>query len=422
MSSRTLRARALVPKRSPLTAPEAITVKDGLIRGMPAILRSATDLLAPDMMLSHVLNFSRAIAALLVLFFHIRSTLVVPYDELDVHNWLARAFFLITTFGHDAVIIFFVLSGYLVGGAVLRLDMRSSRDLVDYAVDRCIRVGPVLIAATALSVTLQQLSPSFACHDTPGTILGNALGFQNFLVTPLCNNLPLWSISNEVVYYFTFPAMVAAFSCVFSVWLAISLGCVALIFALSLKLAPLDDTSIVFDFPFWLIGAALWLVPARFPRRRWLALLMLAAALLFGRFDFGKEHFWFRDLLLAMSFAYVLVTFFNQPVPQSGFRAMLARPAVNWSRRFADFSFSLYVTHYPLIRLYISVLNANHHESRHTAITFQLLLEFVSLSAFCILLASGFSALLERPRKVFKRVLVGRLPVSSSPGPDRTGQ
>jgi peptidoglycan/LPS O-acetylase OafA/YrhL len=94
----------------------------------------------------------------------------------------------------------------------------------------------------------------------------------------------------------------------------------------------------------------------------------------------------------------------------------------NWSRRFADLSFSLYVTHYPLIRLYTSFLNANHYELRHTTVTPQLLLELVSLSAFCILVASGFSALFERPRKLFKRALVGRLPISWSPRPDRTGQ
>jgi peptidoglycan/LPS O-acetylase OafA/YrhL len=397
-------------------------VHQKFVRRMPVMPKSAADLLAPGMVLSHVLNFSRAVAALLVLFFHIRSTLVAPYDSLNVHNWLTSAFFLITTFGHDAVIIFFVLSGYLVGGAVLRLDMRSQRDLVEYCVDRSIRIGPVLIAATALSVTLQQLAPSFACSDTPGTILGNALGFQNFLVNPLCNNLPLWSISNELVYYFAFPVMVAAFSGVFSTWLAISLGCIALIFALSIKLAPLDDTNIVFDFPFWLLGAALWLVPDRLPRRRWLALPMLAAALLLGRFDFGKEHFWFRDLFLAASFSYVLVTFFNQPMPQLGFSAAFARAVANWSRRFADFSFSLYVTHYPLIRLYAYFLNASQHEGRHTAITLQVLLEFVSLSAFCILVASGFGALFERPRQLFKRVLIGRLPVSWSPKPDRTGR
>jgi peptidoglycan/LPS O-acetylase OafA/YrhL len=369
------------------------------------------------MALSHVLNFSRAGAAVLVLFFHIRSTLVVPYDALDAHSGLSSAFFLITTFGHDAVIIFFVLSGYLVGGAVLRLDMKAQSDLFEYWVDRSVRIGPVLIAATVLSVALQLVTPSSGCGDSPTTILGNAFGLENFIVRPLCNNLPLWSISNEVVYYFAFPVMIAAFFRLFSIWLAIALACVALICALSMQLAPLDETNIIFDFPFWLIGAALWFVPGGFRRLRWLGLLMLAAALAVGRLDIGKDHFWLRDLFLAASLSIVLITFFNQPMPAAGARAVLAGRLAELSRRFANLSFSLYVTHYPLIRFYVAI---SHHEARHKSVTIELLLEFVFLSAFCILVASAFSALFERPRRLFRRFLIERAPLSCSQELDRT--
>jgi peptidoglycan/LPS O-acetylase OafA/YrhL len=388
-----------------------------MVHGVPMISKRATNLLAPNMALSHVLNFSRAIAAVLVLFFHIRSALVVPYEDLHVHNWLARAFFMVTTFGHDAVIIFFVLSGYLVGRAVLGLDMRSPRDISEYWIDRTVRIGPVLIAATALSATLQLMAPASACTDTPATIVGNVIGFQNFLVRPLCNNLPLWSISNELVYYFAFPVIIAASLRLFSIGLAVSFGCVALIFALSMTLTPLDDTNIVLDFPLWLIGAALWFVPNRFVRSRLLSLALLVIALLFGRLDFGKEHFWFRDMLLAAAFSYLLITFFDQAMPASGMDAVLARHAAKWSRYFADLSFSLYVTHYPLIRLYIDI---THHDARHTTVTLSLLFEFLCLSTMCILFASGFSALFERPRRLFKRFVIGRLPLSWSPELDGT--
>lgn len=381
--------------------------------------QSGANPLAPTMALSPVLNFSRALAALLVLFFHVRSTLFVPYDSLAVHNDLATAFFMITTFGHDAVIVFFVLSGYLVGGAVLRLDMRSSRDVCEYWLDRSIRIGPVLMAATALSATLQQMAPTLGCRDSAQTILGNALGFQNFLVKPLCNNLPLWSISNEVVYYLAFPVLVAAFARVLSVWLVIACAGIALIVAFSFRFAALDDTNIVFDFPFWLIGAALWFVPARFPRFRWPALLMVGAALYFGRTDIGKQHFWLRDLFLAASFSYVLITFFNKPMPQSGIRSVLADHLANWSRRFADLSFSLYVTHYPVVMLYIHFLDANRRQT-HTAVTPLVLLEFACLCLACIAVASGFSALFERPRRLFKKLLADRLPISLSATPDDT--
>src|SRR5258707_318245 len=137
-----------------------------------------------------------------------------------------------------------------------------------------------------------------------------------------------------------------------------------LVCVLSLSLAPLDDTNIVFDFPFWLIGAALWFVPeGNFKRLRWLALLLVAGALLFGRFEVSKSYFWLRDLFLAAAFSFLLVTFFNRPMPQCGIRATVANYLANCSRWFADFSFSLYVTHYPLIKLYVYlVLNAGRHE------------------------------------------------------------
>jgi peptidoglycan/LPS O-acetylase OafA/YrhL len=380
---------------------------------MPITPKHSADALVKNKALSHFLNFSRALAAVLVLFFHIRTALVVPYDSLQVHNWLTRTLFAATSFGHDAVIIFFVLSGYLVGGAVLKLDLRSSHDLWGYWVDRIVRIAPVLIATIGFSIILQREAPLFECNDSSVTILGNILALQNVFVRPLCNNLPLWSISNEVVYYFVFPVMIAALSRLFSVWLAVSIVFVLLICIWSLGLAPWDDTNIVLDFPFWLIGAGLWFIPDRFNRLRWLALLMLSAALLFGRLDAGKNYFWFRDLFLAASFSFLLVTFLNQPMPKSGVRATVATYFANWSRWFAEFSFSLYVIHYPLIRLYIYFgLNSGLHGTRYTAITPLIAAEFVGLGAFCILIALGFSWLFERPRRFFKRTIVARLGIS----------
>lgn len=74
---------------------------------MAKIVRPAVNILAPEMALPHVLNFSRGTAALFVLLFHIRTTLVVPYESLETRNALARAVYVVSTFGHDAVIVFF---------------------------------------------------------------------------------------------------------------------------------------------------------------------------------------------------------------------------------------------------------------------------------------------------------------------------
>jgi peptidoglycan/LPS O-acetylase OafA/YrhL len=361
------------------------------------------------MALPRVLDFARALAALLVLLFHIRSTLLAPLGALDGYNAATVGFYLLTSFGHDAVIVFFVLSGLLVGGAVLRLDFDSPHELRTYWLDRSVRIAPVLVAATVLAVTLQHAIPNAACHDAPATILGNAMGLQNFLVRPLCNNLPLWSISNEIVYYVAFPVIVAALSGVFSIRLALCSAGLALVFALALVRAPFDDTNIVLDFPFWLIGAALWLVPRGLGRQRSLALLLLAGALLLGRLEIGRQHWWFRDLALALSFAYTLATFFDAAMPREGTNAALANCLALPFRWFAEISFSLYVVHYPLIRLYGAAIGITHADARYTTISWRFLLEFAGLTAVCIVVAFGFSLLFERPRGLFKRAIADRL-------------
>jgi hypothetical protein len=71
------------------------------------------------------------------------------------------------------------------------------------------------------------------------------------------------------------------------------------------------------------------------------------------------------------------------------------------------------VTHYPLIKLYIYLVQSfGRSEVRSAAVTPRILLEFIGLSAFCIVIAFGFSVLFERPRRLFKRTIVRRLQIS----------
>ena len=382
-----------------------MTLRNGRVKP-----KLSTDVLAQEKALSYLLNCSRGIAALLVLFFHIRTTLAVPYEQLRTHTILARLLYTISTFGHDAVIIFFVLSGFLVGGAVLRIDMREREGVWHYGIDRAVRIAPVLFATTAFAVLLQHVDARAGCADMPTTIVGNAFAAQNLLVSPLCNNLPLWSISNEVAYYFMFPVIVAAISGQGGTRLAYLSGGVLLIVVLSLALTPLDDTNIVIDFPLWLIGAALWFFPEKTYRFGALALLALGAAFVFGRLDVAKANFWLRDIFLATAFATLLLTATNRTLPQAGILAVIVGHLVGAGRWLADISFSLYVTHYPLIRLYAYfALSHGGQEQRFTSVTPRFLLVFASLSVTCVLVAAIFSAVFERPRGFLKRALFRRL-------------
>ena len=66
-------------------------------------------------------DYLRVIVANLVVLGHLRALLFVDYHQLlpENQNISSKLFYLVTSSGHEAVIIFFVLSGFLVGGTTL---------------------------------------------------------------------------------------------------------------------------------------------------------------------------------------------------------------------------------------------------------------------------------------------------------------
>ena len=72
------------------------------------------------------LDALRGFAAFSVLLNHWRDAFFVDYSSLSHHNPLLAVGYLVAGLGHAWVIVFFVMSGYLVGGSVLR-SMSSGR-------------------------------------------------------------------------------------------------------------------------------------------------------------------------------------------------------------------------------------------------------------------------------------------------------
>src|SRR5580698_9170265 len=72
------------------------------------------------------LDALRGFAAFSVLLNHLRDALFVDYEAIARHNPLTSAAYLVSGLGRQWVMVFFVLSGYLVGGSVLRSIGRGS--------------------------------------------------------------------------------------------------------------------------------------------------------------------------------------------------------------------------------------------------------------------------------------------------------
>src|ERR1700722_19961142 len=96
---------------------------------------------------SPFLDLIRATAALLVLFGHTRNWFFSNIGAVEHPSILLKLFWLLTVLEHEAVVLFFVLSGFLIGGAVLNSMRKGSFDLGSYLIARFSRIYIVYIPA-----------------------------------------------------------------------------------------------------------------------------------------------------------------------------------------------------------------------------------------------------------------------------------
>jgi peptidoglycan/LPS O-acetylase OafA/YrhL len=172
------------------------------------------------------LDLLRGVAALLVCTEHLRAFLMVHYGDTKMHGLGERIFYFSTGLGHQAVMIFFVLSGYFVGGSVAGAYQAGKWSWLQYAIRRLSRLWIVLLPALMLTLVwdvagrhlapagyngafheLYSSGPSAQAPADLGltTFSGNALFLQTILVPPFGTNGPLWSLANEFWYYLLFP-------------------------------------------------------------------------------------------------------------------------------------------------------------------------------------------------------------------------
>lgn len=145
------------------------------------------------------LDALRFIAAFMVLLSHTRNTFFPAFGDLpaDQQNIFSMALTMFCRMGHEAVIIFFVLSGFLVGGRGWERIQNGTMNVSSYAIDRFSRIYPPLLAAILFYFVTSCVIPG-----TPfswATAIGNLLNLQGICCKSLVS--PFWSLSYEVWFY-----------------------------------------------------------------------------------------------------------------------------------------------------------------------------------------------------------------------------
>jgi len=148
----------------------------------------------------HWLDLVRFIAALMVVLVHARGHLFVDYGSLPVSDKTIgiAIFYALTRLGEEAVIAFFVLSGFLVGGRSMVKMVRGEFVPSSYAVDRIVRI--MLPLAPALIYTAIVRLVVDGGFDGLG-LIENLFSLQGVVAPVFGGNAPLWSLSYEVWFY-----------------------------------------------------------------------------------------------------------------------------------------------------------------------------------------------------------------------------
>ena len=306
------------------------------------------------------LDAARAFAALAVLLGHLRNLFLVDFGMARSKGPIVQVVYLLSGFGHFAVVIFFVLSGYLITGSIVKQHEKGNWSWGSYALNRLVRLYVVLVPALLLGALIDQIGfhafgnrGPYAGQDYAhmfvqplaetsgfGVGLGNALFLQGIACPTFGTNGPLWSLSYEFWYYALFPLIFVALR-PGKAWGARA-GCLLLVAGISLMTGP----AILASFPIWLLGSCLVAMESLVRRR---SILMSGAglALLFFTLLFVRTHPAISpivsDYLVGFVFALCLLT--AMPFRQ---REATTRVAKSISL-VAEMSYSLYLVHVPLL-------------------------------------------------------------------------
>ncbi len=321
--------------------------------------------------LSLYLDFLRVGAALVVLVTHL------AYVELSggmLAPW--------RLYGNDAVMLFFVLSGFVIAYVA----EQKERDARDYALSRLARLWSVAVPALLLTILLDQWgrSPDPAAYrswwyagEAPASRILAALTFTNelwFASTRPFSNGPYWSLGYEAVYY-------ALFGALFYLrgrrrLLAAALVCL------------LAGPKILLLFPIWWLGVLAYRRTRRGPLPPRLGLVLFAGSILgYAAFRWSGLPVAFlaetRALLGAGNVAHYLhfsdefvSSYVIGPLVAAHFLGAHAlshrigkafAPVAGFVRWIAQYTFTIYLLHYPLLRFLGAALPYDRQSPLHVA-------------------------------------------------------
>ncbi|MGE3261584.1 MAG: acyltransferase family protein [Bacteriovoracia bacterium] len=306
------------------------------------------------------LDFLRGLASILVVAGHLRYLFFPPFESLEHPGLFLTFFYYLSSFGHIAVIVFFVLSGFWIAASVSRGPLVEF-SIVHFAARRLSRLYIVVIPGLLLTAILDyagmnipRTAPFYYApmEQFYGFVIAEQYGWNGFIGTLLFlqgirssifgSNSALWSLTYEFWYYAVFGALLVLFfrkkilpkllSAAFLLW----------------AYNYIFHNLILARFAIWLLGVLAlvlstrsWILGRKSLGLRLISLFSLgifAIRPLYPRI--GEFNADFITGFFTWALVLGLIMLDNQTLPAAYTR---------FARLIAGFSFSLYVVHLPIL-------------------------------------------------------------------------
>jgi peptidoglycan/LPS O-acetylase OafA/YrhL len=260
------------------------------------------------------------------------------------------------SFGQEAVLVFFLLSGFVIFANEKTRVHRPG----GYYLRRLRRIYPPMIVAMLVSTALWGLGlidVEFSWKSLIGTLL--ALQDIDFLkpgviTDPYLGNDPLWSLSYEVFFYATFPLAMILWrrSIQLARW---AVPTIAVVAYLSFLAWPNHFSLVLAYFLMWWVGAMAAHLYTRGEMQlrnavpELLGLTALAGAAALGVGLFGPQGAGYFPVLILRHCLTVLALFVVLFTPIRHWMSSLSLEISRPVAAVAGISYGLYVVHYPLL-------------------------------------------------------------------------
>ncbi len=299
----------------------------------------------------------RGLAALYVLIHHARLLLTQPFyegfiknqDKYNLIDKLMVYFFSSFKYGHYAVLIFFVLSGFVIH---LKQAGKNKKILKisDFYAKRILRIYPTLIVSFLLTFCCAAIPYYFLTKPLVDFNLYNFL-YNLFLIpqSPIWgNNYPVWSLKHEWYFYILYPVLqwTAKSHYFYSLSIPIILN---ITFAFGINIPFIGEANMTILY--WWLGAGL----AELYKSEFLShkLIYFSAPFIVAIYFVNEKN------LTSIFFCLITICFLAFLIKKPSSRLSF------FLRKFTflgNFSFSIYLLHFPIQSL-IQVLYLNYYKS-----------------------------------------------------------